>query len=177
MENIFFSCLHLLHIEVPGPGTYQAYATATALPYSSFICKLCYSLQQCWILNHWARPGMEPSSSWRPHWVLNPVNRNRNSFMWQTCQRPFIIWSNVPYKAWNLDPVFYLLSHTCVPLDRVPGGKKSCLFFYTDRSVSHILFIFIFETYASSHLGYLSISLSNNPAHISNFALPMWHRM
>ena len=31
-------------------------------------------------LNHWARPGIEPVSSRRQHWVLNPLNHYKNSF-------------------------------------------------------------------------------------------------
>ena len=30
-------------------------------------------------LTHWARPGTEPASSCRQHWVLNPLSHNRNS--------------------------------------------------------------------------------------------------
>ena len=41
-----------------------AYATSTATPDPSRICSLYHSSWQCWILNHWARPGIEPVSSW-----------------------------------------------------------------------------------------------------------------
>ena len=31
-------------------------------------------------LIHWVRPGIEPASSWRLRWVLNPLNHNGNSW-------------------------------------------------------------------------------------------------
>ena len=40
-------------------------ATATSLHLShSRVCDLLHSSQQCWSLTHWARSGIEPSSSW-----------------------------------------------------------------------------------------------------------------
>ena len=30
-------------------------------------------------LTHWAKPGIEPASSWTLCWVLNPLSHNRNS--------------------------------------------------------------------------------------------------
>ena len=30
-------------------------------------------------LTHWARPGIEPTSSWTPCWILNPLNCNGDS--------------------------------------------------------------------------------------------------
>ena len=32
-----------------------------------------------WILNHWARSGIKPTSSWTSGWVLNPLSHNGNS--------------------------------------------------------------------------------------------------
>ena len=32
-------------------------------------------------LTHWVRPGIQPTSSWRPHWVLiNPLSHSGNSW-------------------------------------------------------------------------------------------------
>ena len=67
----YFFCflgLHPKHMEFPRPGVelelqLPAYTTATALPDANFICDLQHSSLQCQILN-WARPGIEPSSSW-----------------------------------------------------------------------------------------------------------------
>ena len=56
-----------------------AYATVTATWDPSPICDLCCNLQQCWILNHWVRPQIEPASSQRQYQVLNPLSHNRNS--------------------------------------------------------------------------------------------------
>ena len=70
-------------------------------------CGLCPQPQQHWVwaisvnytaacsnaesLTHWMRPGIEPASSWRQHWVFNPLSHSRNSskytfkstYMWE----------------------------------------------------------------------------------------------
>ena len=67
----FFSFLgpHLQHMEVPRLGVkselqVSAYTTATATSDLSCICDLHYSSRQCRSPTHWARPGIEPASSW-----------------------------------------------------------------------------------------------------------------
>ena len=67
-----FFCLlgsYLQHMEVPRLGVESewqlpAYTTATATPGLSCVCALHHSSWQRWILTHWARPGIEPASSW-----------------------------------------------------------------------------------------------------------------
>ena len=54
-----------------------AYTTAIATGDPSLIFDLYCSLQQCWILNHQARPGIKPASSWTLCWVLNLLSHNR----------------------------------------------------------------------------------------------------
>ena len=48
-------------------------------------------------LTHWARPGVEPASSQRQHWALNPLRHNMNSknvfILNDTC---WTIWHQVP---------------------------------------------------------------------------------
>ena len=59
----------------------RAYATATATPDLSCICNLHHSSQQCQILTLWARPGIEPATSWflvgfisaAPWWELQSI--------------------------------------------------------------------------------------------------------
>ena len=60
---------HLKHVEVPRLGVrlelqVPAYATATASQEPSHVCNLHHSSQQCRILTHWVKPGIEPKSSW-----------------------------------------------------------------------------------------------------------------
>ena len=60
---------HPWHMEVPRLGAESelqplAYASATAMSDLSCVCNLHQSSRQHWILNHWARPGIEPVSSW-----------------------------------------------------------------------------------------------------------------
>ena len=55
----------------------EGYTSAKLDP--SCICNLYHSSQQCQILTHWVRPGIEPAFSWRPHWVLNPLSHSENS--------------------------------------------------------------------------------------------------
>ena len=60
---------HLWHMEVPRLGVESelqllTYTTAIAMPDPSCICELHCSLRQSGFLTHWARPGVEPASSW-----------------------------------------------------------------------------------------------------------------
>ena len=66
--GIFFSRLHLQHLEVPGLGAeselqLSAYTTATAMWDPSCICDLHHSLQQCQTLN----PLSNQSQGLNPH--------------------------------------------------------------------------------------------------------------
>ena len=70
LSGVFcLSRLHLWHLEVPRLGVESklqllAYATATAMRDLTHICDLYHGSQQHWMLTHWARPGIDPSSSW-----------------------------------------------------------------------------------------------------------------
>ena len=63
----------------------EAYAPATVMPDLSYV-DVGHSVPQHQILNPWARPGIEPPSSQRQHWVLNLLNHNRISLMWTFCR-------------------------------------------------------------------------------------------
>ena len=81
---LVFFIATLTPYEVPGLGDewelqLQAYTTAMGTVHLSLIYDLCPSLWQHWILNHWVRPGIEPSSSQTLYQVLNPLSHNRNS--------------------------------------------------------------------------------------------------
>ena len=67
--SFVFWGLHLGYMEVPRLGVQlelglQACATAAATCDPSCICNLHHSSWQAGSLTHWARPGMEPSTSW-----------------------------------------------------------------------------------------------------------------
>ena len=76
LSFFFFFCFlesHPWHMEVAyGNSQFRGRigATVAGLPHSHsnggsiHVCDLPHSSQQCWIPNHWARPGMEPMSSW-----------------------------------------------------------------------------------------------------------------
>ena len=86
LEGVFLGP-HLHHMEVPRPEAefelqLPAYTTATAMWDPSHICDLHHSSQQCWILNHWARPGIELMDTSQ---VLNPLNHNRKSSIHFLC--------------------------------------------------------------------------------------------
>ena len=84
----FFFCflgLHLQDVDVPRLGVQlelQLLATATATRNPSHVCDLHHSSRQCWIHDPWARPGIEPTSSWivvgfvsvAPWWELPYTN-------------------------------------------------------------------------------------------------------
>ena len=58
------------------------------IPNPSHIYDLHCSLWQHWItrsLIHWRRPGIEPTSSRRYHWVLNPLSHNGNPDFQKFC--------------------------------------------------------------------------------------------
>ena len=74
---------YLWRMKVPRVGVelelqLLAYAIAIAMPDMSCVCGLHHSAQQLQILNHWGRPGIEPTSSWilvrfvtaEPQWEL-----------------------------------------------------------------------------------------------------------
>ena len=72
------------HVEVPGLGVklelklgptlqpWQHGIPAASATYTA-VCSNASSLM------HWVRPGIEPSSSWTPCWLLNLLSHNRNS--------------------------------------------------------------------------------------------------
>ena len=82
----FFLQLHPQHMEVPRLGVepelqLQAYTTTKATQDLSYICDLCHSLQQCWVLNPLsdARDGtyiltetMSGPQPTEPQWELPP---------------------------------------------------------------------------------------------------------
>ena len=85
-----------------------AFATATVTPDPSHVCDPHHSLQQCQILIHWARPGIEPTSSWRrvgfistaPRWEL-PENISLFSFCW-LCYPKGFVYSLQPFNEGHL---------------------------------------------------------------------------
>ena len=82
----FFLRLHLEHMEVPRTSA-EAYTTATVTQDLSCICDLLCSLWQNRTLkNHWARPGIEPTSS-----------RTLFGFLAQGATT-----GTVKYKVWNV---------------------------------------------------------------------------
>ena len=89
MVFFFFSLAHLWQVEVSGPGVeqelqLQAYTIATAMQELSCMWNLRRSLQQCRIFQHWAEPGIEPTSSGRKHWSLT---------LWATMGTPQLFFS------------------------------------------------------------------------------------
>ena len=93
-----------------------AYTTATTPPDPSHICNLHHSSGQRWILNHWARPGIEPASSWilvgfvttEPRWECQHhhcVPREIKNFMWLTLLLHLLYWGCLepnPQYRWTL---------------------------------------------------------------------------
>ena len=50
---------------------------------------------------HWARPGVRPASSWRQHWVLNPLSCSGNSSaIWLFNFSMYVILRKIQMK-WN----------------------------------------------------------------------------
>ena len=69
LNFLVFLWPHPWHVEVPSLEDeleLQLLAYTTATPDLSHLCKLHYSSWQHWILTHWARPRIEPVSSWIP---------------------------------------------------------------------------------------------------------------
>ena len=66
--SFVFLGLHPRHMEVPRLGVESellppAYTTATATLDPKRVCDLHHSPWQCWILDHWSKPGTEPATS------------------------------------------------------------------------------------------------------------------
>ena len=77
-----------------------AYTTAMTTPDLSHVCSLHHSSQQCQILNHWMKPGIEPESSWilvdfittEPQWELpedvsGREGEQQEACSWKRCLR------------------------------------------------------------------------------------------
>ena len=90
-------------MEVPRPGVelelqLLAYATATAMPDLRSVCDLHHSSGNAGSLIHWARPGIEPASSWilvsfvtsEPQWELLKCVSYRQLRVASWCFYPFI---------------------------------------------------------------------------------------
>ena len=78
----FFSRPHLQHMEVPGLGVkHQIWAT------SGTYTTACGNTRS---LAHWARPEIEPTSSQKQCWVLNPLSHSRNSHLGQFLIKLFL---------------------------------------------------------------------------------------
>jgi len=92
---------HPEHMGVPRLGVQSelqlpAYATAIATTQDlSHICNLHHSSWQCQILNHWARPGIEPTTSWLlSDLFLLSHNGNSSTFFFSILSEQF------KYKIW-----------------------------------------------------------------------------
>ena len=80
----FLKCLLVQHMEVPRLGTESqlqllTYATAIASRIQATSATYAVACGNTGSLNHWLRPGIEPTSSRTPYWVLNSLNYNKNS--------------------------------------------------------------------------------------------------
>ena len=63
-----------------------AYTTATATPDPSHIFNLHHSSWQRWSLIYWARPGIEPATSWLLVWFVNPWATTGTPTIYNLCQ-------------------------------------------------------------------------------------------
>ena len=105
----FLFMLHLQHREVPGPGVesklqlgpvpqpWQHWIQAASV----IIATACSNARS---LTQWVRPGIEPSSSQRQHYVFNLLNHRRNSiegFKMLTCDLKKLEYS-LQLKIWKL---------------------------------------------------------------------------
>ena len=98
----FFLGLHLLPIEAPELGVKlelqlrpRSQAWQRWMGAASLTCTIAGG--NTWSLTHWARPGIQPTSSQRQHQVFNPLSHNGSSLVeslipvaWQ-CEYSFTI--------------------------------------------------------------------------------------
>ena len=80
---LFFSVLHLQHMEVPrlgGQSELQMPVCATATWDLSHICNLHHSSQQCWILNPLSKARDGTCVLMDTSWVCNPLSHKGNSW-------------------------------------------------------------------------------------------------
>ena len=83
---------HPQHMDVPRLGIYlelqlPVYDTVRAMPDPCHIFDLHHRSRQCWILNHWTRPGIKPASSWELFGFL---------FHWATMGTPRLVFLGGP---------------------------------------------------------------------------------
>ena len=86
LDFFFFLFLqpHLQHMEVPGLRVeselqLQVYTTAIPMPDPGCICDICYSSQQCWIINPLSEARDQTCNFMETSWVLNMLSHNGNS--------------------------------------------------------------------------------------------------
>ena len=86
--HFFFSFLwpHPRHMEVPELGlNWRCSCEPTPQPHQHWIwaASVTYpaACSNTGTLTHWVRPGIEPASLQRQHWVLNLLSHNWNSFL------------------------------------------------------------------------------------------------
>ena len=107
----FFSFLwpHPRHMEIPELGlNWRCSCEPTPQPHQHWIwaASVTYpaACSNTGTLTHWVRPGIEPASLQRQHWVLNLLSHNWNSFLTH-----FLI----GFLYWVLWPlcIFWILTH------------------------------------------------------------------
>ena len=106
---LFFLGSHLQDMEVPRLGVklelqLPTYTTVTATQDPSRICNLHHSSRQCWILNRWARPGIEPASSWILVRLVTAKSQEKLPRTWVLLKTPFD--SPTLVEGWVCYPLF-----------------------------------------------------------------------
>ena len=115
-----------VYMEVPGLGVkldlqLQAYTTAKA------------TCGNTGSLTHWVRPGIEPTSSWRLVFFLNPLSHNKNSLdlvLFACLRRLYLLWEFscpvsilylilIPLHSWTFHIHFFAIWYCFYIIDNV----------------------------------------------------------
>ena len=95
---------------------------ATAMPDPSCICSLHHSSWQCWIHNHWVRPGIEPTTTWFLVGFIFAAPR------WELLFLFLLLWGD-----WPKNTFVWLMSESFLPVFSSRSLMVSCLI----KSLSH----------------------------------------
>ena len=90
--TLFFFPFHSRILEYGGSRA-RSRTRAAAVAYSTVSLTLATAWGNTTSLTHWAGPGIEPTSSQRQCWVLNPLSHNRNSLNIFDHDKPVILWN------------------------------------------------------------------------------------
>ena len=134
-----------------------AYTLATSMSDPSCICDLHLACSNTGSLTHWARPGIEPTSSQVQHQLFNPLSHNRNFYL-------------TNFK-WNRRNQFLQFSYRFPP---------TCILYGMNTVVNYVLILLTYHwyitTFPTEKVGHKKQKFSSDSPCCKSYLgkLPIW---